>query len=123
MKNGRQKGKRGELELCAELKRVLNINARRSKQYCGDSGDSDLLSEDVPGLFIECKRVEKLNLDSAVEVAVAQANGKTPAVFHKRNRKDWLVTVRLDDLRAFFGVMTAALSHGGSNEQGKGVVS
>ena len=122
MTNGRQKGKRGELELCAELRRVLNINFRRSKQYCGDSGDSDLVSDELPQLFIECKRVEKLNLDSAVEVAVAQSKGKTPAVFHKRNRSDWLVTVRLNDLRAFMKILSD-LPHGGSNGSEEGMVS
>ena len=122
MTNGRQKGKRGELELCAELRALLNINVRRSVQYCGDSGDSDLIAEEAPGLFIECKRVEHLQLDKAVEVAVEQCKGKVPAIFHKRNRKDWLVTVRLSDLRAFVKVMSETLSQGGCHEQGEGVV-
>lgn len=54
----------------------------------------------LPGIHIECKRVEKLNVPQAMEQAVRDA-GKfhdgAPALFHRRNRQPWLVTMRLED--------------------------
>ena len=98
-KNSRNKGAVGERELAAELNRLFGAKARRGQQYSGLEG------EDVVGLgniHVECKRVEKLNIYEAVEQAVTDAKSiKIPTVFHRRNHKPWLVTVRLDDIEAF----------------------
>ena len=52
----------------------------------------------LPGIHIECKRVEKLNLLDAVSQAVRDAaKGLLPAVFHRRDRCEWLVTMRFVD--------------------------
>ena len=60
----------------------------------------------LPGLHIECKRVERLQLSEAVKQAVRdsgiEAGGsdrerRLPAVFHRRDREGWLVTMRLDE--------------------------
>ncbi len=52
----------------------------------------------LPGIHIECKRVERLNLLDAVLQAVRDAaEGLLPAVFHRRDRCEWLVTMRLGD--------------------------
>ena len=94
-KNSNRKGKEGERELSNLLKKY-GYNARRSQQYCGANGDADVVGLD--GIHIECKRVERLNIDDAMAQAVADAReGETPAVFHRKNRKGWLVTMRLDD--------------------------
>ena len=57
--------------------------------------------EDVvgrPGIHIECKRVEKLNIYDAVEQSKNDARtGEMPVVMHRKNRKEWLVTMPLDD--------------------------
>ena len=98
MVNSRQKGKRGELDLCHALKAVMGWTARRSQQFCGDSGDSDVVIEEHPNLFVECKLVQALNLTAVMKLAVEQAHEKLPAVFHRRDREEWLVTVRLADL-------------------------
>ena len=109
--NSRQKGKRGELELAKALKENFGWeSARRSQQFCGDAGDSDLIAEEAPSLFIECKLVQNLNLHKAMALAVEQAGGMTPAVFHRKDRTDWLVTVRLADMKAFVSLMVNALS-------------
>ena len=51
-----------------------------------------------PGVHIECKRVERLNILDAIAQAVHDAkDGLFPAVFHRRNRSEWLVTMRLSD--------------------------
>ena len=54
----------------------------------------------LPGVHIECKRVEKLNLYAAMEQAQRDADrfqDGAPCVFHRRNRKPWLVTMQLTD--------------------------
>lgn len=91
----RQKGKRGELELSRILKR-FGFNARRGQQYCGANGDADVVG--VPGYHLEVKRVEKLNIDNAMQQAITDAlESEIPVVVHRKNRKPWLVTMRLED--------------------------
>ena len=91
--NSRNKGKRGELELANQLK-TYGYDARRGQQYCGISGDADVIG--LPGIHIECKRVEQLNIDKAMEQSINDAKyGEKPAVFHRKNGKQWLVTMTL----------------------------
>lgn len=93
--NGRQKGKRGELELSHKLQE-FGFETRRGQQYCGSNGDADVVG--LPGIHIECKRVEKLNLEAAMEQAESDANDdETPVVVHRKNRTPWLVTMLLED--------------------------
>lgn len=93
--NSRNKGKVGERELANKL-RTFGYDARRGQQYCGVSGDADVIG--LPGIHIECKRVEKLNIDNAMEQSVNDAKyGEMPAVFHRKNGKQWLVTMSLLD--------------------------
>lgn len=95
MTNSRQKGKRGELELSHKLQEY-GYNTRRGQQYCGSNGDADVVG--LPGIHIECKRVENLNIYKAIEQASNDAKeNEMPTVFHRKDRKDWLVTMRLED--------------------------
>ena len=94
MLNSKKKGAKGERELANKLKEY-GYNCRRGQQYSGLEG------EDVVGLdyiHIECKRVEKLNLDDAIEQAKRDSTDKQfPAVFHRKNNKKWKVTMELSD--------------------------
>ena len=93
--NSRNKGKRGELELSHKLQEY-GYEARRGQQYCGSNGDADVVG--LPGIHIECKRVEKLNIYDAISQAKSDANDdEMPAVFHRRDRNEWLVTMTMDD--------------------------
>lgn len=93
--NSRQKGAGGERELSRTL-REHGYNCRRGQQYSGANGDADVIGP--PGVHIECKRVECLNLSEAMKQAVRDAGAVgVPAVFHRKNRERWLVTMRLDD--------------------------
>ena len=95
--NSKQKGKRGELELVRKLKEH-GFSTRRTVQYNGkaDEGAADL--QGLDGIHIECKRVEKLNLCEAMGQACHDAAGcELPAVFHRKNNCEWMVTMRLDD--------------------------
>ena len=58
----------------------------------------------VPGVHIECKRVERLNIYDAIEQSKNDArDGENPVVMHRRNRKEWLVTMPLDDWMKMYG--------------------
>ena len=93
--NSREKGKKGERELAGILK-AHGYKARRGQQYCGTSGEADVVG--IPGVHIECKRVEALNIYTAMAQAVRDARpGEIPTVFHRKNREEWLVTMRLED--------------------------
>lgn len=93
--NSRQKGARGEREL-ASLLRDYGFNARRGQQYCGANGDADVIG--IPGIHIECKRVERLDLYAAMEQSKADAGSdKLPTVMHRKNNRPWLVTMEFDD--------------------------
>lgn len=95
MTNSKQKGARGERELSSKLKEY-GYNARRGQQYCGANGDADVVG--LPGIHIECKRVQKLNIYDAISQAKADAKAnELPGVFHRKDRSEWLVTMRLED--------------------------
>ena len=94
--NSKQKGKRGELEFCQELKKY-GYECRRSVQYNGkaDEGNADIVG--LPHIHAEIKRVEQLNLYNAMDQAKRDAkNDDYPTVFHRKNRCGWLVTMELD---------------------------
>lgn len=93
--NSREKGKRGERELAAKL-REFGYECRRGQQYCGANGDADVIG--MPGVHIECKRVEKLNIYDAVLQAKRDCRqAERPAVMHRKNNCEWLVTMPLED--------------------------
>lgn len=96
--NGNRKGKAGERELAKAIVEA-GYEARRSQQYCGVEGDGDL-KHSIPGLHIECKRVERLNVLKAYEQAATEAGFKTPCVMHRCNQSPWLVTLSLSDFLA-----------------------
>lgn len=99
--NSREKGKRGEEELANYLK-GKGYDARRGQQYAGANGDPDVIG--LPGIHIECKRVEKLNLDAALEQSVRDARaGEIPVVIHRKNRQPWRITMKLSDFLEVYG--------------------
>ena len=93
--NSKQKGKRGEIEV-ARILRGCGYDCRRGQQYCGANGDADVVG--LPGIHIEVKRREKLNLYDAIDQARHDAKlDELPSVFHRKNDCEWLVTMRMDD--------------------------
>ena len=94
--NSKRKGATGERELAHKLNEY-GFDTRRTVQYNGkaDDGEADLVG--LENIHIECKRVEKLNLQDAMAQAIHDAKGKLPAVFHRKNHCEWLVTMRLSD--------------------------
>ena len=93
--NSKAKGAAGERELAHELEKY-GYQTRRGQQYCGANGDADVVG--VPGLHIECKRVERLNIQEAMKQSRNDAReGEIPVVMHRKNRDKWLVTLDLEE--------------------------
>ncbi len=95
--NSKRKGAAGERELAHKLN-DYGYNTRRSVQYNGkaEEGQADLVG--LPGIHIESKRTERLNLYDAMTQAKHDAkSGELPTVFHRKNNCNWLVVMELDD--------------------------
>jgi len=99
--NSKQKGKSGELEL-AHVLSDYGFDCRRTQQFCGKGGESaDVVG--LPYIHIECKRVEKLNIDDALNQAKRDCKrGNIPIVFHRKNKTKWKVTMDLDDFMKIY---------------------
>ena len=94
-KSSQRKGRAAELELF----RILGghgypVEPGRAQSY----GEEPDLSG-LPGIHIEVKRRENVNLSAALVQARRDADrfGGLPAVFHRRNREGWRVTMELPD--------------------------
>lgn len=82
-KMSREKGKRYEREIASFL-RSHGYDCRRGQQYCGASGDADVVG--LSGIHIECKHVEKMSLYDWMDQSVRDAKKEElPAVFHRKN--------------------------------------
>lgn len=103
--NSRNKGAAGERELASVL-RDYGYSTRRGQQYSGANGDADVVG--LPGIHIECKRVEHLNIDNALSQSKRDARqGEIPVVMHRKNHMPWKVTMLLDDwIRMYRGDKT-----------------
>ena len=110
--NSKQKGARFE-RLLASRFREYGYEARRTAQYCGNTGDaSDVVG--LPGIHIEAKHVERLNIYEAMAQAKrdAQAGGENrlPTVFHKKNNCGILVTMEFDDFMKIYAEYEAGFA-------------
>ena len=99
--NSKQKGARFERLLASKF-REHGYDARRTAQYCGNTGEAaDVVG--LPGLHIEAKHQETMRLYDWMAQAKRDAKGqKLPAVFHKKNNAPILVTMELDDFMAIY---------------------
>lgn len=95
-KKSQHKGRAGELELSRILRGCgYDVQPGRAVSYGATPDISGL-----PGIHIEVKRVERLNVPEAMKQAVKDAekfHDGVPALFHRRSREPWLVTMRLQD--------------------------
>lgn len=100
-KSSQIKGAAGERELAALL-RQYGYDIQRGGFVFGNV--PDLVG--LPGIHIECKRVQSLNIDCAMDQSIRDAakfHDGFPAVFHRKNHEagtskgKWKVTMLLDD--------------------------
>ena len=113
--NSREKGKKGEIEI-SHILQGYGYETRRGQQFNGANGDADVVG--LPGIHLEIKRVERLNIDKALEQSIRdtyadeirQGTDLIPVVMHRSNndrKKDstkgtWKVTLRLDDFMKLY---------------------
>ena len=97
MVNSKRKGSAGERELCAYLTAEGFPAHRNDQRFRGGVDNPDVAAEGLSAYHIECKRTEKLCLGAAMEQAEHDAAGKIPVVVHRRNRRPWLITLKLSD--------------------------
>ena len=110
--NSKAKGARFERTLAGKL-REYGYDARRTAQYCGKSGEaSDVVG--LPGLHIEAKHQETMRLYEWMAQAKrdSEGTGRLPAVFHKKNNANILVTMELDDFMNIYREWEAGLKDG-----------
>ena len=98
MTNSKQKGARFERHLAAILRDAGFQDARRTAQYCGNTGDaSDVVG--LPGIHIEAKHQEQFRIYEWMAQARRDADGTVnlPAVFFKKNHSGIFVCMSFDD--------------------------
>lgn len=95
-KSSQRKGADGERELASLLREAGYEIERGGSESFGMV--PDLMG--LPGIHIEVKRVENLNISAAMRQAERDAerfNDGMPCVFHRKNREEWKVTMNFVD--------------------------
>lgn len=106
MVNGKKKGAAGEREF-ANFCKNMGFDVRRTAQYNGKELDSKADVIGIPGIHIEVKRVEQLNIHKAMDQAIRDSEGhnEIPIVAHRKNNTKWLITMTAEDwFRLWYGV-------------------
>ena len=96
MINSKQKGARFERLLASKF-REYGYEARRTQQYCGATEESsDVIG--LPYIHVEAKHYKNKAFDyDWIDQAKRDAKEKIPAVFHKTDNHEILVTMTLED--------------------------
>lgn len=103
--NSKQKGARFERLLASKF-REYGFDARRTAQYCGNTGDAaDVIG--LPGIHVEAKHAEAMRLyewmAQAKRDAAAGGGNALPVVFHKKNNANILATMEFDSWMQLYG--------------------
>lgn len=115
--NSKQKGARFERLLASKFREYGYSDSRRTAQYCGNTGDaSDVVG--LPGIHVEAKHQERMSLYDWMDQAKrdSKGTGNLPAVFHKKNNAEILVTMTLEDWMKLYTEYEAGIRTG---EDGK----
>lgn len=101
--NSKRKGADFERKLASIFRDYGYEDARRSAQYCGNTGQAaDVVN--LPGIHVEAKACEQMRLYDWMAQAKRDSagTGRLPAVFHKKNYAEILVTLTLDDFMKLY---------------------
>lgn len=95
-KGSQRKGKRFEQDVARILTELTGREVRRGQVF---NGEPDIVG--VPGIHVECKNVERLNIHAAFRQSVGDARpGEIPIVVHHiKNERRPVVTLWLEDLK------------------------
>ncbi|MCD8208518.1 MAG: hypothetical protein LUD72_11315 [Bacteroidales bacterium] len=105
-----RKGRNAEITLARLLRDAgyLGVRPGRALSY---GAEPDLTG--LPFIHPEVKFVERLNVQEAMDQAIRDSEkfeDGLPAVFHKRSRCPWLVTMTLDDWLKLYEYFVAGKS-------------
>lgn len=91
----RRKGRAGELEAAEQLRVVYPDALNGPSQYRGAKKDG----ADVNGtpFWVEVKRGKAPPIGPAMAQAKRDTDGRPPLVLSRKDRDEWLVTMRLED--------------------------
>lgn len=114
--NSKQKGARFERELAKRFQHYGYEGARRTAQYCGNTGDaSDVVG--LPYIHVEAKHQERMHLYDWMEQAKRDAalndSFLLPTVFHRQNSHEVLVTMELSDWMQLYARFEASMKSEG----------
>lgn len=102
----RDKGARAERELANLLRDEYGLKVRRGQVF---NHESDLVG--LAGIHPEVKRQDRLNIHEAMAQAIGASQKRgdgLPAVFFRRDRGEWMVTMRLIDWMKLYRTWRAA---------------
>ena len=97
MTNSREKGKVAEREIVSILRNEGYQDVKRGQQFCGLQGNADVIG--LHGIYIEVKRRLFKTISEWLHRALCESlklGGCYPAVFHRGNHEDWMVTMYLE---------------------------
>lgn len=96
--NSRAKGCRGEREF-RDVLRAQGFTARRGQQFSGSPDSPDVVCEEFPAVHFEVKRTQNGNPYKWLDQAMQDCGmHKMPIVVHKRNGREWIGILHIDDL-------------------------
>ena len=95
MTNSKQKGKRVELEVAHILQENGFASARRTAQFCGNTGDAaDVTGLEMFDIHIEVKRQEQVRIMDWIRQAIRDCKGRNPLVVFRQNNGEWYCVMR-----------------------------
>jgi Holliday junction resolvase len=94
-KSQRNKGQRGERELCSLLSDELGVVVKRNLSQTR-AGGADCI--EIPGWSIEIKFQETLKLNEWWQQTLDQADSEEPILFYRKSRQPWKAMVNLSSI-------------------------
>ena len=101
-RSSQRKGREAELELVKVL-HGFGFESVQAGEPVSYGSTPDLVG--LPGIHVEVKRVERLNVSQAMNQAERDSErfqDGVAVIFHRRNREPWMVTMNLDDFMKIY---------------------
>lgn len=93
--NSKRKGAVGEREVAKILRENGFDDARRTAQFCGNTGDAaDVTGLEEFDIHIEVKRQERISIMDWMRQAIRDCKGRNPLVVFRQNNGEWYCVMR-----------------------------